>query len=99
VDTVIFFFHIHAFSSKIKIAFGVYLILILYFLYLVSFCAYVLQSLREIGCEDEKRTGRQMSCVVASFDVSSDEFLGSVVSYLVILLSAEWWVFNQRRLL
>jgi hypothetical protein len=38
-----------------------------------------------------------MMCVVASFDISSDECLGSVVRDVVILLSADWSGFYQRR--
>ena len=89
--------HIHAFSFTIKIAIWIYMTFFLYLQCLVSFCARDLQSLREVGCEDERWMGCQMSWVVASFDTSSDEFLGSVVRDVVILLSAEFSGFYQRR--
>jgi hypothetical protein len=63
------------FSFTIKIAVGVYvkMFMYVYLLFLVSFCAYDLQTLREVGLGYERWTLPNTSIVrMASFDFSSD---------------------------
>jgi cytochrome c oxidase subunit IV len=59
------------FSFTVKIAVGVYLKMFTYLLFLVSFCAYDLQSLREAGLGYERWTLPTV-VRVASFDFRSD---------------------------